>query len=315
MPFDPHAAINRPYRQELTASLAGLVATRPARDVLALILAELEWRQRPAAVLLRAEVAALLSASVSPPEPSPARPSYDPSLWPNGPPSIGIPDAEQRDEPQPDPAPVQTQRAVPARKAAAPKPVASVPTPVAKRAKADRRPGDIGWKGTVFEGFVKRCGLASMRWDHAAMDYAGGNPMRKARIEALISQGWIPGDDKPDGYMIMRRAGEVLRIGHHGMVYMGLTGWWQMPRADRDALTDAGRPILARLALISAAGAALTATKARRAQLVKHFAKHRAAAKGAEWAKHALLTAKAEAGRAWRALQKARAGMEAARAA
>jgi hypothetical protein len=53
--------IPRPYFREGTDALASLVATRPARDVLLNVAAELVHRERPAARRLAAEVAALLS--------------------------------------------------------------------------------------------------------------------------------------------------------------------------------------------------------------------------------------------------------------
>jgi hypothetical protein len=70
MPFDnPSAA--RPYMREGTAALAALVATRPARDVLVNIAAEIVHRDRPAARRLADEVAALLGASVPASEAAP----------------------------------------------------------------------------------------------------------------------------------------------------------------------------------------------------------------------------------------------------
>jgi hypothetical protein len=57
--------ISRPYFREGTDALASLVATRPARDVLLNVAAELVHRERPAARRLAAEVAALLSGVAS----------------------------------------------------------------------------------------------------------------------------------------------------------------------------------------------------------------------------------------------------------
>ena len=60
--------IPRPYFRESTDALASLVATRPARDVLLSVAAELTYRERPAARRLASEVAALLGgvASIAP---------------------------------------------------------------------------------------------------------------------------------------------------------------------------------------------------------------------------------------------------------
>jgi hypothetical protein len=69
--------IPRPYFREGTDALASLVATRPARDVLLNVAAELVHRERPAARRLAAEVTALLGgvASIAPVAVEPVAPA------------------------------------------------------------------------------------------------------------------------------------------------------------------------------------------------------------------------------------------------
>jgi hypothetical protein len=110
--------IPRPYFREGTDALASLVATRPARDVLLNVAAELVHRERPAARRLAAEVAALLGGVASIADPRehreiciapdrtttvllPIAPAHDVTIWPNGMPTLGTPDSEMRDDPAP----------------------------------------------------------------------------------------------------------------------------------------------------------------------------------------------------------------------
>jgi hypothetical protein len=60
MPFDNMPAA-RPYMREMTDSLAALVATNPAEDVIRAVAAELEHRTRPGARKLLAEIQARIT--------------------------------------------------------------------------------------------------------------------------------------------------------------------------------------------------------------------------------------------------------------
>jgi hypothetical protein len=288
MPFD--AISSRPFMRCATAELA-LMVDKPGADLRA-ILAELSHRDRKPAKRLAETIAGRLA-------PMPAAPEV-PSV-----PFEVIPCLHGEVIPEARETVVEVIRVseVPAAKPAKP----------AKAPKRDKRPGDVGWNPPSLNVVIKRAGNPSCMW---SSDIAGafGNPLKAARFEALKAEGWQHVADR-DGYQILARGDARLRIGHHGMIYCGDATWVQLDKAERDRLTDAGRPILARLAALAAAQDKLAAARSRRAALVKHFPKHRSAAKGATWAAAALLGAKGEARATWRALVKARAEVAAARAA
>lgn len=262
MPFDPHNAAPRPYMREGTAALAALVATSPARDVLTAIAAELSHRDRKAARILAEQVAALLS--VDPPAPmdgehgkrrrvldTPPAPDH---LWP---------------EPRPLVLDTAANALVEAKIVAiagepAPKPARK---PASKR--ADKRPGEVGWKPPSLEALIKRVGNPSHMW---TSEVAGvfGNPIKAARVEALKAEGWQHIGDDAQGYMVMQLGDARLRIGYHGMIYCGDATWVQLAKEERDRLTDAGRPILARLA----AEAAKPARRRKALQGLPHVRRH-----------------------------------------
>lgn len=148
----------------------------------------------------------------------------------------------------------------------------------------------------------------AMMWPGCMVEGAGGamwpegNPMREARKLALAAQGWVPGDEKVDGYMIWRKAGEVVRLGHYGMVYMGLTGWHQMLRADRETLTDAGKPLLAAQQAAEKRLVAIAEAKAKARNACRLVVNARKSSN-----KALIGNAKAEIRKAWKARCEARA--------
>jgi hypothetical protein len=209
--------IIRPYFRESTDALASLVATRPARDVLLNIAAELTHRERPAARRLASEVAALLGGAASV--------AFTKEVTLDHPVMAA---AIRRAQAVADTLVVPA-AAKPARKPAAPK---------------VKRPGDIGWKPRSLDQIARSAGVAPMGWDVDCMMLAGGNAMLGARMLALKAEGWVKGKADKHGYTPWTRGAETLRMGPWGAIYLGASGWVQMARDDRDALTEAGRALL-----------------------------------------------------------------------
>jgi hypothetical protein len=215
--------IPRPYFREGTDALASLVATRPARDVLLNVAAELVHRERPAARRLAAEVAALLGGVASigqacEPVAMPA-PAHDVTIWPNGAPTLGTPDSEMRD----DPAPVT---AKPARKPAA---------------RAAKRPGDIGWKPRSLDQIARTAGLAPLSWDADTLAVCGGNGLLAHREHGLMARGFERGGPAGDGCTTWKRGADRILVGPYGALYLADGTMRQLPREERDAITEDGR--------------------------------------------------------------------------
>lgn len=211
MPFDNPASA-RPYMREGTAALAALVQSQPSRDVLHLIAAELQHRDRKAARMLAEQVAAMLSVGPIQPQPVAQPVAVDPrDTLAALPPAIP---------------PAEMMRAKPAKRA------------TSKR--ADKRPGDVGWKPPSLETLIKRVGYPSMMWPPGLMLH---NPMREARIAGLRLAGWTEGETV-DGYTTWYMGEARLRMGVHGALYLGDDTWIHLAREERDRLTDAGRASL-----------------------------------------------------------------------
>lgn len=222
--------IIRPYFRETTEALASLVATRPARDVLLNVAAELQHRDRPAARRLAAEVAALLSGVAAVP--------------------VVV-------------APVLVQPVA--------APVAAKP---ARKAVAAKRPGDIGWRGTSLAQKCARAGVASYA------NVPGG--LLACREAGLAATGWSRGATDGDGYTTWTNGADRLRVGPWGAIYLG-TGWAQMPRDGRDALMEAGRPVM------------MAAIEAARIKAKRNAARAKARASFLDAAKHRKLAREGKA--------------------
>lgn len=200
-------SITRPYFRESTDALASLAATRPARDVLLNIAAELTHRERPAARRLASEVAALLGgvASIAPVAPVVVAPMPAPVVAP-------VMEA----------APIL---AKPARKPAAPK---------------VKRPGDIGWRPRSLDQIARSAGVAPMGWEPDAVGIFG-NVMKAAREFGLQARGWKRGETDRDGYTTWTMGDAGMRMGPFGALYCGTGTWVQVTRDERDAITEDGR--------------------------------------------------------------------------
>ncbi len=272
MPFD-NANPARAYFRESTAALAALVETRPAADVLRAVHAELVHRDRRAAVALRDQVAALLSAEVVPV--AKPRISVTAVLRP-----VVV-------------SPVVVQPA--------PAPVAVSPVAKPRAAKAPKRPGDIGWRPRSLAQIARYAGLAPIRASVEEFAASGGNVLLALREHGLRARGFVAGATDREGYATWSRGAEVLRVGPFGAIYLGADGWQQLPRADRDALAEDGRPGLA-AAIVEMRRRAKR--KNARAAWRQACATKRPAADAAEWLRSARRDA---VRRAWQARAEARA--------
>jgi len=267
MPFD-NANPARAYFRESTAALAALVETRPTADVLRAVHAELVHRDRRAAVALRDQVAALLSAGVVPV----AKPRISVT-------AVLRPVVVSPVVVQPAPAPVAKPRA----------------------AKALKRPGDIGWRPLSLEQKQRHAGVPAIRASVEEFAASGGNVLLALREHGLRARGFVAGATDREGYATWSRGAEVLRVGPFGAIYLGADGWQQLPRADRDALAEDGRPGLAG-AIVEMRRQAKR--RDARAAWRQACATKRPAADAAEWLRSARRDA---VRRAWQARAEARA--------
>jgi hypothetical protein len=243
--------ITRPYFREGTDALASLVATRPARDVLLNVAAELQHRERPAARRLAATVAELLggvsaigqaSEPVAMPVPAEVAPATD---------FTGTSDAtirriidghasmaESARGVRPDMAAAhdgwkaqaeaeiaRRDAAKPARKPAAPK---------------VKGPGDIGWKPRSLDQIARSAGLAPLSWD-AETHSLFPNVMLAMREHGLMARGFEHGGPAGDGCTTWKRGADRILVGPYGALYLADGTMRQLPREERDAITEDGR--------------------------------------------------------------------------
>jgi hypothetical protein len=213
--------ISRPYFRESTDALATLVATRPARDVLLNVAAELVHRERPAARRLAAEVAALLGGVASIGQAS--KPVALPSPVEVAPLVIA--------------GPVRDVEAAIVAAAGGDAPAKPARKPAAAKVK---RPGDIGWKPRSLDQIARTAGLAPMSWDAEAHGIFG-NVMLAAREFGLRARGFIFHSKDSEGYATWAWSDDRIIVGPYGALYMGDGTWRQLPRDERDAITEDGR--------------------------------------------------------------------------
>jgi hypothetical protein len=231
--------ISRPYFREGTDALASLVATRPARDVLLNVAAELVHRERPAARRLAAEVAALLSgvASIAPVA-APVAP--EPVQMVVIPCQVSDP---FRTDPGCFPGYVNGTREVPADHPAAiahAEPVTAKPARKPAAAKV-KRPGDIGWKPRSLDQIARTAGLAPMSWDTDTLAVCRGNGLLAHRKHGLMARGFERGGPAGDGCTTWKRGADRILVGPYGALYLADGTMRQLPREERDAITEDGR--------------------------------------------------------------------------
>jgi hypothetical protein len=227
--------IIRPYFREGTEALASLVATRPARDVLLNVAAELSHRERPAARRLAATVAELLggvsaigqvSAPVAMPVPAPM---------------VTVPCQVVSDYGRTDPGCfpgyVNGTREVPADHPLAVAPAKPARKPAAPKVK---RPGDIGWRPRSLDQIARSAGLAPLSWD-AATHSLFPNVMLAMREHGLMARGFERGGPAGDGCTTWKRGADRILVGPYGALYLADGTMRQLPREERDAITEDGR--------------------------------------------------------------------------
>jgi hypothetical protein len=222
--------ITRPYFREGTDALASLVATRPARDVLLNVAAELQHRERPAARRLAATVAELLggvSAIGQAPMTKEVRLDH-----PDMRAAIARAQAVADALPQPVALPVPAEVAQPA-----PAPAKPARKPAAPKVKG---PGDIGWKPRSLDQIARSAGLAPMSWD-AATHSLFPNVMLAMREHGLMARGFERGGPAGDGCTTWKRGADRILVGPYGALYLADGTMRQLPREERDAITEDGR--------------------------------------------------------------------------
>jgi hypothetical protein len=108
-----------------------------------------------------------------------------------------------------------------------------------------KRPGDIGWKPRSLAAIIKAAGNASWTWDAESAAVRGWNGMLAARQFGLRARGWMNASKDSEGYVTWQRGAERVILGPYGALYMGDGTWRQLPRDEREAITEAGRPGMA----------------------------------------------------------------------
>lgn len=117
--------------------------------------------------------------------------------------------------------------------------------PAAKAPKApkpEKRRTTLGNAG--LDSIARRAGLPQYRWP-VSFPHAF-NGILAAREAALTARGFVAHKADAEGYQPWAHGSEILWLGPFGAVYLDAAYGAQMPREERDALTEEGRVALLR---------------------------------------------------------------------